>query len=179
MFELEGISKRYPGVTALDGVQVTLEPGRVHALVGENGAGKSTLLKILGGAVAPDAGRLVLDGAEVTFKTPRRALDAGVMVVHQELSLVPELGADANLFLGLERTRRGILDRASMRDEARDVFARLGLALPDPSVPVRTLSIAQRQLVELGRALVRQARVIALKTSMAPFIGGIQPTGLP
>jgi ribose transport system ATP-binding protein len=162
VFELEGISKRYPGVTALDGVQVTLEPRRVHALVGENGAGKSTLLKVLGGAVAPDAGRLLLDGAEVTFKTPRRALDAGVMVVHQELSLVPELGADANLFLGLERTRRGILDRASMRDEARDVFARLGLVLPDPSVPVRTLSIAQRQLVELGRALIRQARVIAL-----------------
>jgi ribose transport system ATP-binding protein len=159
---LEGITKRYPGVTALDGVQVTLDPGRVHALVGENGAGKSTLLKILGGAVAPDAGRLLLEGTEVTFRTPRRALDAGIMVVHQELSLVPELGADANLFLGLERTRRGVLDRASMRDEARDVLARLGLVLPDPSVPVRSLSIAQRQLVELGRALVRKARVIAL-----------------
>jgi len=159
---LEDITKRYPGVTALDGVHVSLTAGRVHALVGENGAGKSTLLRILGGAAPPDAGRLLLDGVAVTFRTPRRALDAGIMVIHQELSLVPELGADANLFLGLERTHRGVLDRTGMRDEARQVLAQLGLALPDPSVPVRSLSIAQRQLVELARALVRRARVIAL-----------------
>jgi ribose transport system ATP-binding protein len=159
---LEDITKRYPGVTALDGVHVSLAPGRVHALVGENGAGKSTLLRILGGATPPDAGRVLLDGVAVTFRTPRRALDAGIMVVHQELSLVPELGADANLFLGLERTRRGVLDRAGMREEAREVLAQLGLTLPDPSVPVRSLSIAQRQLVELARALVRRAQVIAL-----------------
>ncbi len=162
MLVLEDITKRYPGVTALDGVHVSLTAGRVHALVGENGAGKSTLLRILGGAAPPDAGRLLLDGVAVTFRTPRRALDAGIMVIHQELSLVPELGADANLFLGLERTHRGVLDRTGMRDEARQVLAQLGLALPDPSVPVRSLSIAQRQLVELARALVRRARVIAL-----------------
>lgn len=149
-------------MTALDRVHLSATPGRVHALVGENGAGKSTLLRILGGAELPDAGTMTLDGAPVTFATPRDALDAGILVVHQELSLVPELGADANLFLGLEWTHRGVLDRLGMRNEAGAVLARLGLTLPDPSVPVKTLSIAQRQLVELGRALVRAARVIAL-----------------
>ena len=162
MLALEDITKRYPGVTALADARLALAPGRVHGLIGENGAGKSTLLRILAGAAQPDAGRILLDGAPVRFQSPRQALEAGITVIYQELALVPALGADANLFLGMEPARRGLLDRAAMRTATRDILERLGLALADPSVPVQALSVAQRQLVELGRALVRRARVIAL-----------------
>jgi ABC-type sugar transport system ATPase subunit len=162
MLVLEDITKRYPGVTALEGVRLGLAPGRVHALVGENGAGKSTLLRLLAGAEQPDAGRILFEGVPVRFRSPRDALTRGVTVVYQELMLVPELGADANLFLGMEQRGGWLLDQPGMRAAARETFAQLGLELPDPSVPVRRLSIAQRQLVELGRALVRRARVIAL-----------------
>ncbi|MDH4349956.1 MAG: sugar ABC transporter ATP-binding protein [Gemmatimonadota bacterium] len=162
MLALEHITKRYPGVTALDSVDLALAPGRVHGLVGENGAGKSTLLRVLAGAAAPDEGRILLDGTPMRFRTPRHALEAGITVIYQELTLIPELGADANLFLGMEPGRRGLLDRAGMRRAAAETLARLGLELPDPGVPVRSLSVAKQQLVELGRALVREARVIAL-----------------
>jgi ABC-type sugar transport system ATPase subunit len=159
---LEDITKRYPGVTALAGVRLALAPGRVHGLVGENGAGKSTLLRVLAGATQPDDGRILLDGQPVRFPDPRRALEAGVTVIYQELALIPELEADANLFLGMEHGRRGLLDRVAMRRAAAETLARLGLTLPPPGVPVRALSVARQQLVELGRALVRRARVIAL-----------------
>jgi ABC-type sugar transport system ATPase subunit len=159
---LEDITKRYPGVTALAEARLALAPGRVHGLIGENGAGKSTLLRVLAGAAQPDAGRLLLDEQPVRFRTPRQAREAGITVIYQELALVPHLGADANLFLGMEPGRHGLLDRSAMRAAARDIFGRLGLTLPDPSVPVRRLSVAQQQLVELGRALARRARVIAL-----------------
>jgi ribose transport system ATP-binding protein len=159
---LEDITKRYPGVTALAGVRLALAAGRIHGLVGENGAGKSTLLRILAGAAQPDDGRILLDGQPVRFPSPRRALEAGITVIYQELALIPELEADANLFLGMEHGRRGLLDRPSMRRAARETLARLGLILPAPGLPVRSLSLAKQQLVELGRALVRNARVIAL-----------------
>jgi len=159
---LQDITKRYPGVTALADARLALAPGRIHGLVGENGAGKSTLLRILAGAAQPDAGRILLDGAPARFQTPRQALEAGVTVIYQELALVPALGADANLFLGMEPRHRGALDRAAMRATTREILGRLGLTLADPSAPVQTLSVAQQQLVELGRALVRRARVIAL-----------------
>jgi len=159
---LEDITRRYPGVTALDEARLALAPGRVHGLIGENGAGKSTLLRILAGAAQPDEGRLLLDGHPVRFRSPRQAREAGITVIYQELALVPQLGADANLFLGMEHGRYGLLDRNAMRAAAAEIFGRLGLALADPSVSVQRLSVAQRQLVELGRALARRARVIAL-----------------
>jgi ribose transport system ATP-binding protein len=162
LVRLEDITKRYPGVTALDAVGLELAAGSVHALIGENGAGKSTLLKILAGAERPDAGRVLLNGTPVAFTAPRQALDQGITVIYQELALVPELGADANIFLGMERVRAGALDRRAMRARAGETLASLGLPLADPGTPVKRLSIAQQQLVELARALVRNARVIAL-----------------
>ena len=161
LLALSAVTKRYPGVLALDAVDLTIEPGTVHAVVGENGAGKSTLLKIVAGAARPDAGEIRWDGAPVTFASPRDALRRGITVIYQELALVPALGADANIFLGMERVRRGVLAADVMRDAAAKALAELGLFI-DPSQPVARLSVAQRQLVELARALVRDARLVAL-----------------
>ena len=158
---LSAVTKRYPGVTALDAVDLDLEAGAVHALVGENGAGKSTLLKIIAGAARPDSGEIRWDGTPVTLTSPRDALRRGITVIYQELALVPALGADANIFLGMELARGGVLDAEAMREAAAKALAELGLSI-DPSQAVARLSVAQRQLVELARALVRDARLVAL-----------------
>ena len=156
-----GITKRYPGVLALDSVDITVRAGQVHALVGENGAGKSTLLKIVAGAERPDAGTLRVEGTPVRFAAPRDALRLGLTVIYQELSLVPALGADANIFLGLEPARHGLLDRRATAARAADALRALGASF-DPATPARDLSVAEQQLVELARALARDARLIAL-----------------
>ena len=161
LLELSAVTKRYPGVTALDAVDLAIAAGEVHAVVGENGAGKSTLLKLIAGADRPDAGEIRWDGVPVTFASPRDALRRGITVIYQELALVPTLGADANIFLGMERTRHGLLDGATMRAAAAKALGELGLHI-DPALPVSRLSVAQRQLVELARALVRDARLVAL-----------------
>ena len=158
---LSAVTKRFPGVVALDGVDLAVHAGRVHALVGENGAGKSTLLKIVAGAYAADAGTLALDGVPRHFSAPREALSAGVTVIYQELSLVPQLSAEANIFLGMEPARHGVLDRRRAAAEARDALASLGADF-DPATPAAELSIAEQQLVELARALARDARLIAM-----------------
>jgi ABC-type sugar transport system ATPase subunit len=155
------VTKRFPGVTALRGVDLDVLPGQVHALIGENGAGKSTLLRVLAGATKPDEGELRMDGERVDFRTPRDALDRGVTVIYQELTLVPQLSAAENIFLGREPSRAGLVDRDAMRKEAAGALAELGLGV-DPDVPVERLSVARRQMVEMARALVREARVLAL-----------------
>lgn len=161
LLTLSGITKRYPGVTALDAVDLAVEAGAVHALVGENGAGKSTLLKIVAGAVHPDAGSVSWNGVPVPSASPREALLRGITVIYQELTLVPALGAAANIYLGNEPRHRGMLDSAAMRAGASSALADLGLVI-DPDQPVQELSVAQRQLVELARALVRDAKLVAL-----------------
>jgi len=161
LLSLQDITKRYPGVVALDRVGLEVEAGSVHALVGENGAGKSTLLRILAGAESPDAGRLMWDGVASMPASPRVALEMGITVIYQELALVPQLSAAANVFLGMERGRGWRLDDRAMADEAGAAMRTLGLDV-DPATPVFRLSIAQRQLVELARALTRNARLIAL-----------------
>jgi len=158
--ELQAVTKRYPGVTALDAVDLAVEAGTVHAVVGENGAGKSTLLKLVAGALRLDGGRLFWDGAAITLHSPRDALRRGITVIYQELTLVPRLGAAANIFLGMEHTRGGLLQDDTMREAAARALAELGLFI-DPQEPVGRLSVAQRQLVELARALVRDARLVA------------------
>ncbi len=161
LLELRGVTKYYPGVTALDGVDFEAAPGVVHAIVGENGAGKSTLLRLIAGADAPDAGVIRWDGAPVRFASPRDALRRGITIIYQELALVPTLGADANIFLGIEPRRRGVLDRERMTARAAEALHELGLFI-DPREPVGRLSVARQQLVELARALVRDARLVAL-----------------
>ncbi len=161
LLELRGVTRRYPGVTALDRVDLSVRAGEVHALVGENGAGKSTLLRVMAGAISPDAGELRLDGRAVAFAGPRDALARGITVIYQELTLVPQLPVAENVFLGIEPVRGGLVDRARLRTATARALAELGLEV-DPSLPVARLSVARRQMVEMARALVRNARVLAL-----------------
>ncbi len=161
LLSLSAVTKRFPGVVALDAVDLVVRAGGVHALVGENGAGKSTLLKIVAGAYQPDGGSIALGGRPVSFSAPRDALSVGITVIYQELSLVPQLSAEANIFLGMEPARYGVLDRRAAASRAREALQSLGADF-DPGAPAGELSIAEQQLVELARALARDARLIAL-----------------
>jgi ribose transport system ATP-binding protein len=161
VYSAQGIRKRFGGVTALAGVDFALEPGSVHALLGENGAGKSTLVKILAGALAPDAGKLTLDGSPVTFASTRAAARVGVAVVSQELNVFPDLDVLANLFLTREPRRGVLVNRAEMARKAAPVLAELEF-----DRPLRTrlgeLSLAERQLIEIARALLDEPSVLIL-----------------
>ena len=157
------LMKSYPGVQALSGVDFTVAPGEVRALLGKNGAGKSTLVRILCGAEAPDAGTVRIAGRAVDTFTPRHARALGIATVHQELSLVPELSVADNILLGRwRRSRRGgFIARQALEREAGAVLAAFGVRI-DPAVKARTLSIAQQQLVEIARGLSLQPRVLIL-----------------
>ncbi len=159
--EMIEISKSFPGVRALDGVSFDCARGEVHALCGENGAGKSTLIKILGGVYRPDAGRMRLDGREVAFSHPVAARRAGVSIIHQELSLLPERSVAENIYLGVEPTRFGALDRAKMRNGAAGLLRRLGSTIA-PDIRAGDLSIAQQQIVEIAKALAVEARILVM-----------------
>jgi len=160
--EIRGLSKTFPGVTALDGVDLSAEAGEVHALVGANGAGKSTLMNVLAGVIGPSAGEIRLAGAPVAFGSPRAAREAGVSIVYQETSAIPEMTVAENIFLGREPTTRwGLVDRRRLQDEARGLLDRYRLPL-DPAVRVGQLSVASQQLVEIARALSIAARVLIL-----------------
>jgi ABC-type sugar transport system ATPase subunit len=163
LFALRGVTKRFGGVTAVEDVSFDLRAGEVHALVGENGAGKSTLMKIVNGLYAPDDGAFEVDGAEVTFHSPRDAEATGIAMIPQELDVFPELTAAENLFVGRPRPRTGWrgLDWASMREEAERRLASLGVEL-DVGLPVRMLSTANRQIVLIARALIGDARAVIM-----------------
>lgn len=160
LLRFEGISKRFPGVVALEDVAFDVAAGSVHALCGENGAGKSTLLKILSGVHAPDSGAMVVQGTPVRFANPESAIDGGVAVIYQELHLVPSLSIAENILLGHLPARAGWIDRRASRARAIELLAETGLSI-DPDKLVGGLSIAQRQMVEIAKALSRDAKVIA------------------
>ena len=162
LLEASGIAKSFAGNRVLSDIDLDVRPGQVHAIVGENGAGKSTLIKILGGVYQPDAGELLVGGAPRRFRSPRDARSAGVVVIHQELSLARDLSAEENIFLGrLPRTALGTVDRPVIRSCATALFARLGIDI-DPRRRVGTLSIAQQQMVEIAKAISVTARVLVL-----------------
>ena len=158
---MRGISKQYPGVKALDGVDLTLGRGEVLALMGENGAGKSTLMKVLGGAVLPDAGAIRIDGQPQAMLSPLAARAAGVAVIYQEFNLVPALSARENIFLGLEPATAGFVRAGEERRQAVELLARTGVQVP-PDVPCRRLTVAQQQAVEIAKALAVDANVIVM-----------------
>ena len=171
LLEARGLVKTFPGVRALDRVDFTCRPGRVHALLGENGAGKSTLVRILTGNMASDEGEILLEGEPVRFHNPRDALALGITAVYQELTVLPEMSVLDNVLLGQERTRRGIVRRAEQRRVAHDVLAQVGLGDVALNSRAESLSLANQQLVEIARALARRTRLLILDEPSAVLSG--------
>jgi ribose transport system ATP-binding protein len=161
VLEMRGISKSFPGVVALDDVSFDCHAGEVHVICGENGAGKSTLMKVLGGSYLPDAGSILIDGVPVRLEHPLAARAAGIAVIHQELTLLPERTVAENLFLGREAVRFGLLDRRTMRRGAREVLARLASGI-NPDRRCGELSLSEMQIVEIAKALSLDARILVL-----------------
>jgi rhamnose transport system ATP-binding protein len=162
VLKLGGISKRFTGVQALQDVDLDLAAGEVHALVGENGAGKSTLVKILAGVHRPDAGTIHLRGEELVLNGPAAARDLGIAVMHQQPNLFPDLDVAENVFVGrLPRTRLGRVDWRAAHAAAARLFARLGVPLK-VTTPVRGLSVADQQLIEIAKALAVDAPVLVM-----------------
>ncbi len=158
---MNGISKSFPGVRALTDVSLTLRAGEVLVLVGENGAGKSTLMKILAGAQPADAGTISIDGREVHIDSPRGAERLGIGMIYQELNLVPQLTAAQNISLGAEPVRGGLLDERAARELATRMLGELGLEIP-LDIPVSRLAVGQQQLIEIAKALARNARILVM-----------------
>ena len=153
VLEMRGIRKAFPGVVALDGVDLSLNAGEVHMLLGENGAGKSTLMKILSGAYRKDSGEIRVQGRPVEIGSPRDALALGIRVIYQELNLIPHLSVAENVFLGAAPTRiPGFIDWRQLSESTSRLLADLGMTI-DADTPLDRLSLAQRQMVEIAKAL--------------------------
>jgi ABC-type sugar transport system ATPase subunit len=157
-----GLSKRFPGVHALDNIDLEIRPAEVHALVGQNGAGKSTLINILSGALAPSDGQIFLQGRPARFGTPLDAISEGIAAITQEISLVPTLSAGENILLGRLPSRgAGRVDWGAVHRQGREILSRLGFDI-DPRALVGRLTIAQQQGVEIARALSREAAIVIM-----------------
>jgi fructose transport system ATP-binding protein len=181
LFEARGIVKRFGHVTALSGADFELYPGEVLAVIGDNGAGKSTLIKVLSGALQPDEGELRLDGEVVQFKTPLDARRAGIETVYQDLAVAPALDVAANVFLGREIRRRGVLgsvlrmiDKRRMRRETAEALSELKIGIQSLRVAVENLSGGQRQGVAVARAAAWGRRVVIMDEPTAAL--GVKET---
>lgn len=162
LLEATTLRKQFGNNVVLRDVDLSVARGEVHAIVGENGAGKSTLIKILGGVHQADGGTLKLGGNALTLNSPQAALDNGIVVIHQELSLAPHMTAEENIFLGhFPRNALGLLDRRKMRTRARELLDRLSIEI-DPTIPVGRLSIAQQQMIEIAKAISVEAKMLVL-----------------
>jgi ABC-type sugar transport system ATPase subunit len=171
MLTLNAISKSFPGVRALSGVNLEVGPGEIHGLVGENGAGKSTLIKIIAGAYAPDEGEMRFADALVRWSSPREAKLHGIHVVYQEFALFPQLSVAENIFVGQERRNRfGMVDYGRTRREARQLLQKLGVSL-DVGASVSSLSVADQQMVEIARAMVLNVKLLVLDEPTAVIAG--------
>ncbi|MCZ2805480.1 sugar ABC transporter ATP-binding protein [Modestobacter sp. VKM Ac-2983] len=162
LLEMHGIVKQFPGVRALDGVDLDVRAGEVHCLLGQNGAGKSTLIKVLAGAHQPDEGRISWDGAPVTLGDPQAAMSLGIATIYQELDLVAGLTVADNVFLGRERSHLGITRPAQANRAAGELLSRLGHPEIRPTAEVGSLSAAAQQMVSMARALSQDARLIVM-----------------
>ena len=170
--ELRGITKRFGSLVANDSIDLTVESGEIHALLGENGAGKSTLMNVLYGLLQPDQGQILLDGKPVAFHNPREALAAGIGMVHQHFMLVPVFTVAENVMLGVERTSvLGLLNRRRARKDVLELSSRYGLAV-DPDVLVENLPVGIQQRVEIVKALHREASVVILDEPTAVLTPG-------
>ncbi len=162
IIEGRGLVKRFGGAVAVDGVDIQVYPGGIHAVVGENGAGKSTLMRMLSGILTPTQGTVLVDGSPLEMGSAKAALEAGIALVHQELSLVPEMTVAENISLGFTPTRAaGVIDRAEQKQIAQAALEEIGVRV-DLDEPIARLSVALRQFVEIARAVARQPRVLIL-----------------
>ena len=164
LLKVEGLTKRFPGVVALDGVDLEARAGEVHAICGENGAGKSTLIKMLTGAYTPDSGTINFEGQIYHGLTPRKAMGVGIACIYQELNLIPHLSVAENIFLGREiylAEKINVLDRKQMREKAAELLADLGLAI-SPTARVGTLGVGHQQMIEICRAMWSNAKLIIM-----------------
>jgi ribose transport system ATP-binding protein len=161
--EVQHISKRFPGVVALDDVSLQFFPGEVHAVVGENGAGKSTLMKIMSGAYVPDSGEMFLGGEKVAFSHPQQAQMKGISIIYQEFNLLPERTVAHNIFLGREPSKFGTMDIRQMNKKAREVLKEIGVEkMISPTALASSLSVAEQQLVEIAKAISFKAKVLIM-----------------
>ena len=161
ILEMVDICKSFPGVKALENVNLKLKRGTVHALMGENGAGKSTLMKVLMGMYVPDSGRVVYDGREISRYTQGQAIGMGITMVHQELSYIPYMTVAENMFLGREILRNGMIDKNAMCEKAKELLARVGVSL-DPRVLMKDLSVSERQMVEIAKCVSYNAKIVIM-----------------
>lgn len=161
ILQMLDIVKEFPGVRALKGVQLNVRPGTVHTLMGENGAGKSTLMKCLIGIQAPTSGKIIYDGKEVHFKTTLEAMNAGISMIHQELSPVPERSVCDNVWLGREPRKGMVVDHKKMRADCIELFKKLGLDL-DPDAKMGDLTVAKMQMVEIAKAVSYDSRIVIM-----------------
>ncbi|WP_326796705.1 sugar ABC transporter ATP-binding protein [Streptomyces sp. NBC_01808] len=170
MLTMQDVSKSFLGVRVLHGVSLDLDPGEVHALVGENGAGKSTLMKVLAGEYAPDEGTITLDGTVHAFSHPVQAQAAGIGLIHQEFALLPHRTVAENVFLGREPVRRGLVDRRAMERRTAELLAELDETGITPHTLVKDLSVARQQTVEIVKALAASdVRVLVMDEPTAPL----------
>jgi ribose transport system ATP-binding protein len=163
---VKGITKTYPGVVALDNVSISFESGEIHALLGENGAGKSTLIKVISGAIEPDSGQIVLENRTYKKLTPSMARESGVAVIYQEFSLVEPLSVAQNIFLGQKGS--ALVNYKELEKQAARMFAEMNVNI-EPSAKVMKLSPAQKQLVEIAKAISRNARLLIMDEPSAPL----------
>ena len=162
LLEVDGVRKEFPGVVALDNVQLKLKRGTVHALMGENGAGKSTLMKIVAGIYTPDTGSFRLRGQEIRLTGPLDALENGIAMIHQELNLMGPMTVAENIWIRREPVNKfGIINHAEMRRWTAELFKRLNIDI-DPEIEVRKLSVANRQMVEIAKAVSFDSDVLIM-----------------
>jgi len=161
LLEMQGIGKTFPGVRALEGVQLTIKEGQVHALLGENGAGKSTLIKILSGAYRKDEGQILFEGQPVEIRGPHDAQALGISTIYQEFNLARDLSVAENVFLGHLPTRRGRVDWSTVKARTREILDTLGVEF-SVDAPISSLSVAEQQLVEIAKALNRKTRILVM-----------------
>ncbi len=168
VLELKKITKRYPGVTALDQVSLGLKKGEVHALMGENGAGKSTMIKVISGAITPDEGEIVVEGESYTHMTPALSKKLGIEVIYQEFNLIPNLSVAENMFMGERVGGKILADFGQMERRAAEVFERMKIDI-NPKTLVRDLSVAYMQMVEIAKSIVKNVKILIMDEPTAPL----------
>lgn len=163
LLEVRNISKKFPGVIALDDVSLKFYAGEVHAVVGENGAGKSTLMKIMAGAYVPDSGMILLNGEKVSFSHPQEAQSKGITIIYQEFNLLPDRTVAHNIFLGREPSKLGVIDIRKLNKQAEEMLKEIGVEkMIAPTAMVSSLSVAEQQLVEIAKAISFKAKVLIM-----------------